>query len=219
METAAFAGFIPVFSTSNTKAPRSRVNLVARIGERTLGVDYGLRRVGLAVSVGVAPRPLQRVEHRNDPRRAALDVARVANSNLADAIVVGMPFLLVGAEGEQALATRRFIEELVSSAPWAKIFTLNETFTSMDARTQLYDMGITGKDVKTYIDSTSAVMLLQRYFSDNDDYKAEVIHTPQPAGEEERRSGNERITFAEWRKQIMDRAAQGSQTGKQPKKK
>lgn len=219
MEAAAFAGVTPVFSLPNAKPLRGKANVVARIGERTLGVDYGLRRVGLAVSVGVAPRPLQRVEHRNDPRRAALEVARVANSNLADAIVVGMPVLLLGKEGEQALATRRFIEELVTSAPWAKVFALNEAFTSIDARAQLQDMGIKRQNVKDYIDSASAVMLLQRYFSDGDDYKAEVIHTPRATREMERRCTTERITFAEWRKQIMDRAAKGTETGKQRKRK
>ncbi len=36
------------------------------VGRKTIGVDYGLRRTGLCVSVGYAPRPLPLVEHKNE---------------------------------------------------------------------------------------------------------------------------------------------------------
>ncbi|CAN8076490.1 unnamed protein product [Agarophyton chilense] len=197
---------------------RREKTTVARIGERTLGVDYGVRRVGLAISVGVAPRPLQRIDHQDNPYRVATDVAQVASRNLAESIVVGMPVDIYGRELRQAITTRNFVQELIRCAPWAKIMVLNETFTSKDAIEQLRGSGIVGKIVKDFIDSESAVMLLQRHYSDMDDYKAELVHEPKVATTQQRPS-EERMTYAEWKKQIMKRAAQNVQVSKKNRKK
>ncbi|KAI0566357.1 Holliday junction resolvase [Gracilaria domingensis] len=187
------------------------------MGSRTLGVDYGLRRVGLAISIGVAPRPLHRINHSNNPQRVADDVANVANRNLAKEIVVGMPVDINGDEKEQAIKTRHFVQELVRSAPWAKIMVLNETFTSKDAKERLHQLGITGDNIGALLDSESAVMLLQRHFSDKDDYRAEVVHKPN-AVTTDGYQNEARMTFAGWKKQAMQRAAQSAHFGKKSKK-
>jgi hypothetical protein len=39
------------------------------IGRKTIGVDYGLKRTGICVSVGYAPRPLPLFRHDNEVRK------------------------------------------------------------------------------------------------------------------------------------------------------
>ena len=91
------------------------------VGTRTLGVDFGLRRCGLAVSAGFAPLPLRILPCDDaDAERAFEDLARrvssVASGEGARQIVVGMPFNAAGEEGEQANVTRTFVGTLAQAA-------------------------------------------------------------------------------------------------------
>lgn len=178
---------------------------ICKIGERTLAVDYGLRRVGLAVSVGVAPRALPRIEHSRDPKAAAEAVAAVAKNTIAVSILVGLPVDIRGVEGEQAEHTRKFLRELTLTAPWARIMSLDERFTSQDAQSALRNAGVRSNERKLLIDSASAVVLLERFFGDGDDFKAQVIHEPVVKKVKADKTV-ERIGFAEWKKEAMKRA-------------
>jgi len=78
------------------------------IGVRTLGVDFGLRRTGLAISSGFAPIPLRVLAVAGDSPacfgEVAKEVTRAAFGEGADQIVLGMPYNSTGGEGEQAFA-------------------------------------------------------------------------------------------------------------------
>lgn len=195
--------------TTPAVTKRCRKPFQARIGERTLGVDYGLRRIGLAVSVGISPRPLMRVEHNRDPKRAADAVAKAAIGAVASTIIVGMPLNSDGAPGEQALATRVFLDYLVSCAPWARIMHLDERFTTADAKAVLHKAGIAQTDMHLFVDSAAAVVLLERYFSDRDDSLPVVFHAPGDADarcDTVHNVANDRPSYAEWKAQIIARA-------------
>jgi len=80
---------------------------------RILAVDWGERRIGLAVSdeLGILATGLPTLEIRGE----AEAVARVADTLRdvdATSIVVGLPLTLAGARGESALAAERFAERL-----------------------------------------------------------------------------------------------------------
>jgi len=76
---------------------------------RILALDYGLARIGCALSdpSGTLVRPLAVLEPPDPAAAAAL-----AAESEAQRIVVGLPVQLSGEEGEQAAATRRFCEAL-----------------------------------------------------------------------------------------------------------
>ena len=77
---------------------------------RFLGVDYGTKRVGLAISdgLGLTARPLEVV-----PSAEAVDrIVAVAAEHDAHTIVVGLPTGLSGAEGASAEGARALGEEL-----------------------------------------------------------------------------------------------------------
>lgn len=81
----------------------------ARTAARVLAIDYGRRRIGLAVSdaLGVLPRPLatlERTNRREDLRR----LREIVREHGVRRIVVGHPVHLDGSAGEMAAEAERF---------------------------------------------------------------------------------------------------------------
>ena len=76
---------------------------------RILAIDYGSARIGCAISdpSETLARPLAVLEPA-DPR----GVAELVAAHEVEQVVIGMPLLLDGREGQQAAETRRFSESL-----------------------------------------------------------------------------------------------------------
>ena len=74
---------------------------------RLLGVDVGEKRIGLAVADmnTSSVRPLATIR-RADPQRDGLTLARLAQEQRIDEVVVGLPLNADGSEGAQARLTR-----------------------------------------------------------------------------------------------------------------
>ncbi|HSH21968.1 MAG TPA: Holliday junction resolvase RuvX, partial [Candidatus Caenarcaniphilales bacterium] len=81
---------------------------------RLLGIDLGTRRIGLAVAdtVTASVRPLTTVR-RGDPERDIRTLATIVAEQRVDEFVVGLPRSLDGSEGQQAIETRRWAEEVL----------------------------------------------------------------------------------------------------------
>lgn len=189
----------------------------ARIGSRALGVDYGLRRIGLAVSVGVAPRTLPRIEHVADPTGAAAAVARAASGTVSETIVVGMPVDAKGGEGEQVFATRLFLDKLILAAPWAKIVTLDERYTTQEAKEALRDEGVSKEEMPFLLDGAAAAILLKRYFAESGEEPAVVVQEGVREVREET-VREEAVSFAQWKRAAMERAKKNSGGKRKPKR-
>jgi putative Holliday junction resolvase len=93
---------------------------------RVLAIDHGNARAGVAVSdpTETITRPLDVVEPP-DPDA----VARVAEAEGAELIVVGLPVSLDGSEGEQAQVARAFAAEL-AAATELPVETYDERLTT-----------------------------------------------------------------------------------------
>lgn len=120
---------------------------------RILALDYGLARIGCAVSdpTGTLTTPIPVVE---PPEVEA--VARLAAEREVDRIVVGMPVSLSGEETGQAEITRGFCEEL-ERAVSIPVKTWDERFTTrMAAETRRAGAGAAE-------DSIAAAHLLESY--------------------------------------------------------
>jgi putative Holliday junction resolvase len=80
---------------------------------RILALDHGSARCGCAISdpSGTLATPLPAVE-RPDTKKGLAAVARIAQEQGAERIVVGLPLTLSGDEGEQAGRARTFAERL-----------------------------------------------------------------------------------------------------------
>lgn len=84
---------------------------------RTLAVDYGARRVGLAVAdaLGLTTRPLDTIDRRRTPDLVAAILA-AARAEGAVRIVVGIPRLSSGDEGPVAAPARALARALAAAA-------------------------------------------------------------------------------------------------------
>lgn len=97
-----------------------------------MGIDYGERRIGVAVSDGDVAVPLTVVEHQG--RAADLErIHDIAREQAVGAVVVGLPLLASGEEGEQARRCRRFGDALARRID-APVRYQDETLTSVSAR-------------------------------------------------------------------------------------
>jgi putative Holliday junction resolvase len=132
---------------------------------RILAVDWGERRIGLAVSdsLGILASPLPTLEIRSE----AEAVARVADTSReveADAVVVGLPLTLRGERGEAALAAERFAERL-RAACGLEVSLYDERLTSALAERRLRESGAVTRGRKGKVDQGAAVALLEGWLA------------------------------------------------------
>lgn len=128
-----------------------------------LGVDYGRRRIGLAVSdpLGIAAHGLPTVDC-SDEEQAIWRVADAASARAVDLIVIGMPTNMDGSTGAQAREVKRFARRL-ADATGKPVEPVDERLSTYEAEDVLKQMGIKAKDWPKYIDQLSAKIILTRY--------------------------------------------------------
>ena len=82
-------------------------------GGRVLGLDYGSRRIGVAVSdpLGLTAQPLPPIRREGDRKDISV-LARLAAEMGVTSVVLGLPLLLNGDEGPAAVRTRAFGERM-----------------------------------------------------------------------------------------------------------
>src|SRR5438477_12717246 len=109
---------------------------------RVLAVDWGERRIGLAVSDpgGVIASGLETLEVRN-VAEALTRVAARARELEAELIVVGLPLLMSGARGSAADHAQRFADQLAPAAA-IPVETYDERLTSALSERRLREVGV-----------------------------------------------------------------------------
>ncbi len=134
---------------------------------RVLAIDYGAKRVGVAVSdpMRVIPREVGTLENDGQLVRRVGDIAREEGAVL---IVVGMPYAPDGGKGETARAVDAFIGMLRQAIP-LPVETWDESYTSQDARRAFIAGGMKRKQrrQKERVDAMAARLLLQDYLENH----------------------------------------------------
>ncbi len=130
---------------------------------RTLAIDYGKKRTGLAVTdpLGIIATPLDTVNSSE-----LLSFLKLyCQKETVDQFVVGMPKTLSNEDSEIAPLVRRFIEELKKAFPEKPTHLADERFTTSIALRAMVDGGMKKKDrqVKGNVDKISATIILQSF--------------------------------------------------------
>ncbi len=131
---------------------------------RIIGIDYGRKRTGLAVT-----DPLQLIAGGAEtvPTDETISwLERYMMKENVECIVVGIPVMLDGSESETTITyIRPFIERLKKRFPIVRIDTFDERYTSKLAVRAMTEGGMKKKDrrEKANIDKISATILLQSY--------------------------------------------------------
>ena len=126
-------------------------------------MDWGERRIGLAVSdpsgVIASPLPTLVVGGREE---ALAGVAKAANEQEAERIVVGLPLLMSGRTGRAAEAALAFAA-LLRERTGLEVETYDERLTSAQSRRRLHETGVKTGRAKAKVDQGAAVALLESY--------------------------------------------------------
>ena len=138
------------------------------VGVRTLGVDYGTKRTGLAISCGINPMPLTTIHKKTNQTRqeiAAL-VAHTAKGELVQQVVMGMPYNQKGMSTVQEDETRAFARVLAQELAPIPVFVWDEGFTTGEARLRVEsDLGVGRVQARVGLDAVAAAVILEDYFS------------------------------------------------------
>lgn len=130
---------------------------------RILGIDYGTRRIGLAVTDedGLIAQPLMTLKNRGD-EVAAIEIARWAQTHNVRCIVIGLPRRTDERASAMEARVRAFAEVLhrVSSLP---VELFDERFTSAIAERVLLDADLSRRKRRARRDAIAAAIILQGY--------------------------------------------------------
>jgi len=130
---------------------------------RLLGVDYGKRNIGIAVSDGLGIGARGVTTLRDLPEASAIEsISGLASDLDAEGIVVGLPVREDGSEGDAARRVQRFVERL-RAAVELPVHTSGERLTSFEAEERMREMGLRADERKRRIDEVAAVIILEEY--------------------------------------------------------
>jgi putative Holliday junction resolvase len=130
---------------------------------RFLGLDFGMKRVGAAVSDprAMIASPLE-VYERRDRAQDARHYQKVVRENEIERIVVGLPLSSAGHEGPSAVRAREWGEWLAGVTDRAVVF-YDERFTTVEAEEALRSAGVRSARRDSKRDMLAAQILLQNY--------------------------------------------------------
>ncbi|MBE9513499.1 MAG: Holliday junction resolvase RuvX [Chloroflexi bacterium] len=130
---------------------------------RSLGVDVGSRRTGVAMSdpQGIFALPLTVIEHDSYDRVLG-DIARLVEEYEIQRVVVGLPYSLNGDLGRQATEVKAFAERL-SRLTEADIQLWDERLSTVAADRLMDEAGTRRRKRKGHRDAIAAAVILQGF--------------------------------------------------------
>ncbi len=135
---------------------------------KILGIDFGLARVGLAVTDpdGRVAFPVKTITRTT--KKALFDeLAAVITAQGVERIVVGLPRPLDGVPGREAETVRQihnFVQSLARRTP-VPIELVDETLSSAQAAEDLRAAGLSGKRLREALDAQAAVRIVNTFVS------------------------------------------------------
>lgn len=133
---------------------------------RVIGLDYGSKTVGVALSdeLMLTAQPLTTI-HRDRPtklRQTLAQIEQIIEQYDVDRIVVGWPKKLDNEEGERCEKTKEF-GDMLENRTGLEIIYQDERLTTAQADGVLEQGGIRKDKRKQYIDKMAASLILQNY--------------------------------------------------------
>lgn len=140
---------------------------------RILGLDYGTKTVGVAVSdpLQITAQPLETIE-RKSANKLRQTLARIesiieeygaqGSQERIDGIVLGYPKNMSGTEGDRCAASQEFKADL-ERRTGLPVTLWDERLTTVEAERILIDGGVRRENRKAYIDKIAAAVILQNY--------------------------------------------------------
>jgi putative holliday junction resolvase len=131
--------------------------------DRFLGLDFGDRRIGVAVSdeLGLTAQPVLTLVRRN-AKQDLKSLGRLLRKFNCAAIVVGNPLYMSGDLSPQAAKTQAFAATLLEAFA-LPVHLWDERLTSAEAHRHLHAAGRPLSDHREVVDQVAAVLILQGF--------------------------------------------------------
>jgi len=135
---------------------------VVRDRGRLLAVDYGERRIGLAISdpMGIIASPAGFIQRRAGKRPPIAELIRRATALEARGFVIGLPLDENGEDSERATEVRGIAAE-IQKRTGLPVELIDERFTTAAALRAIREMGGSTRQRKGEVDALAATVLLQ----------------------------------------------------------
>jgi putative Holliday junction resolvase len=134
-------------------------------GRRILALDYGTKRIGIALSdeLGWTAQPLETLNRRTLDRDIS-HIASLVETHEVRQVLLGFPLQLDGREGPAIQAMREFQARLEQGVP-VPVILWDERLTTKAAEDLLIAADVSRKKRKGVVDRIAASILLQSYLA------------------------------------------------------
>ena len=127
---------------------------------KILGVDFGLKKIGLALDESFLPEPLGVLKVKGSLNKIVQQINFICEKEKIEKIVIGLP------ESGLVKKIKKFGEDLrkVTKLP---VFYHPETLTTKEALVKMKEVGIRGKARRKKEDAIAATLILQDWLNKN----------------------------------------------------
>lgn len=136
---------------------------------RILGLDFGSKTVGVAVSdpTGLIATGVEiiRRDREDKLRKTCARIEELIGQYEVERIVLGCPFNMDDSSGDRALKTMQF-KEMLERRCGLPIDLMDERLSTVEAIELMNEAGIAGKERKEYVDKIAATFILQWYLDE-----------------------------------------------------
>ena len=133
---------------------------------RILGLDFGSRTVGVAVSdpLGITAQPVEIVRRKseNKLRQTLARIEELAKEYQAERFVLGLPKNMNNTLGERAEKSLEF-KAMLERRTGLPVVMWDERLTTVAANRAMMEGGVRREDRGGYVDAVAAVLILQGY--------------------------------------------------------
>ncbi len=129
------------------------------------GIDYGLRRIGLAVSdeLGIIARGICTIDLKSE-KNPVSKIHSIIEENMPDEIIIGYPYRQSGEKGSLTVHVDAFVKDLKKLID-IPIILVDESFSTEKAYESLKQRGYKQKKSKKHVDRIAACHILQSYMN------------------------------------------------------
>lgn len=126
---------------------------------KKLGIDFGTKTIGLAISCLNISMPFMNIEN-ND--QAIINITNIIEEEMIDIIVLGLPLNASGSESDRTKLVKKFYDELkkTTSKP---IYLIDERYTTKKTVEELKKYSYKSSKIKTIKDMNSACQILDEF--------------------------------------------------------
>lgn len=135
-------------------------------GMRIMGLDYGSKTVGVAVSdpLGLTAQGIETIQRKeeNKLRRTCARIEELIREYGVEKIVLGFPKHMNDDIGERAQKSLEF-RDMLTRRTGLEVIMWDERLTTAEAERTLIESSVRRENRKKYIDKIAAVFILQGY--------------------------------------------------------